>query len=154
MNFILPAENLSTEYLLSDTEIMNSIFSNTKGTLYQVTSYIPKFSSSSKFDIIPVAKSLGVERIFNTADIAPLLDPDKNNYDNPYVDKITHEAVIDINEKGCEAAAYTVIETNDACSGKDVSPYIFRADRPFIYYISDTNGTPLFIGTVNNPLEK
>lgn len=152
MNFVLPAENTDVNSLLSNPETMDSIFSSS-GKICMVTASVPKFSSSSKFDLIPVAKALGVKRIFNTADIAPLLNPGKNDYYNPYVNGITHEAVIDVTEKGCEAAAYTMISVADECVPED-HPYTFTADRPFLYYISDTNGTPLFIGTVNNPTEK
>ena len=118
-----------------------------------VTASVPKVSSSSKFDLIPVAKTLQVKKIFSEAEIYPLLSPEKNDLENPYVDEITHEAVIDVTEKGCEAAAYTMIGVTDESVSAD-PPYTFTADRPFLYYISDTNGTPLFIGTVNNPTEK
>lgn len=152
MNFILPAENTDVRSLLSNSETMNSIFSST-GKIHMVTASVPKFSSSSKFDLIPVAKTLQVKKIFSEAEIYPLLSPEKNDLENPYVDEITHEAVIDVTEKGCEAAAYTMIGVTDESVSAD-PPYTFTADRPFLYYISDTNGTPLFIGTVNNPTEK
>ena len=152
MNFILPAENTDVRSLLSNSETMNSIFSST-GEIHMVTASVPKFSSSSKFDLIPVAKTLQVKKIFSEAEIYPLLSPEKNDLENPYVDEITHEAVIDVTEKGCEAAAYTMIGVTDESVSAD-PPYTFTADRPFLYYISDTNGTPLFIGTVNNPTEK
>lgn len=151
MNFILPAENSSVDSLLSSPEIMNSIFTNNEGTTYNVTLLIPKFSASSKFDLIPVAEALGVERIFGYTDIAPLINPDKNTYVNPRIKEITHEAVIDVNENGCDAAAYTSIRQ---VTPTDPPPYTFDANRPFLYYISDRNGSPFFIGTVNNPTEK
>ena len=153
MNFILPAENTDVRSLLSNSETMNSIFSST-GEIHMVTASVPKFSSSSKFGLIPVAKTLGVERIFHNADITPLLNPDKNGRSDTYVNEITHEAVIDVAETGCEAAAYTMISTAVEAPAPDYPVYTFNANRPFLYYISDTNGTPLFIGTVNNPTEK
>ena len=153
MNFVLPAENTDVSSLLSVPETMNSIFSTDGEITCRVIASVPKFSSSSKFDLIPVAKTLNVEKIFREAEIYPLLSPEKNDLENPRVDEITHEAVIDVTEKGCEAAAYTMIGVTDESVSAD-PPYTFTADRPFLYYISDTNGTPLFIGTVNNPTEK
>ena len=86
--------------------------------------------------------------------ITPLLNPDKNGRSDTYVNEITHEAVIDVAETGCEAAAYTMISVATEAPAPDYPVYTFNANRPFLYYISDTNGTPLFIGTVNNPTEK
>ncbi|MDO5149552.1 MAG: serpin family protein [Oscillospiraceae bacterium] len=153
MNFVLPAENTDVNSLLSNPETMDSIFSSS-GEIHMVTASVPKFSSSSKFDLIPVAETLGVEKIFHNADITPLLNPDKNGLSDTYVNGITHEAVIDVAETGCEAAAYTMICMTEEAPAPDYPVYTFNANRPFMYYISDTNGTPLFIGTVNNPTEK
>lgn len=152
MNFVLPTGDEDVDSILSDSEIMNDIFSSTEGMSCLVKTSIPKFSSTSKFNLIPVAESLGLERIFKRVDIEPLINSEKNVLLEPFVNEITHEAVIDVDENGCEAAAYTLISIKDECI--PTPHYAFCADKPFIYYVSDTNGTPLFIGTVYNPLEK
>lgn len=151
MNFILPSETTTVNELLSDKETMGQMFNDVSGSIYSVSARIPKFSSESKFDLIDTLKNSGVSRIFTQAEIWSLMDPSKNILEYPYVDEITHEAVIDVNEEGCEASAYTMISVTEECAPL---PYSFTADRPFIYYISDTRGTPVFIGTVNNPTEK
>lgn len=154
MNIVLPSEESSPEKLLSDKETMSKIFSDDTGRKCKVRASVPKFSASSKFDLIETLKGCGVKKIFEYADVTPLLDPEKNMMENPPVaDEITHEAVIEVDEEGCEAAAYTIIEVGGT-TGMPYEPYIFTADRQFIYYISDINGTPLFVGMVNNPNEK
>lgn len=151
MNFVLPADGITADQLLADSDAMSQMFNDTSGSVYNVSACIPKFSSESKFDLIDTLEKSGVSRIFTEADIWALINPLKNNIDCPYVDEITHEAVIDVNEDGCEASAYTMISTTTESAPP---PYSFNADRPFVYYISDRNGTPVFIGTVNNPTEK
>ncbi len=155
MNFVLPSEEKCVDDILSDSDMMKEIFNvkTRKSKECEVRACIPKFSSASKFEIVDTLKAAGITEVFKAADLSPLLDP----LDNPvegsyYVDKVTHEAVIDVNESGCEAAAYTLIAIKTEAAIDE--PYEFRADRPFIYYISDQSGTPLFIGTVSDPTQK
>ena len=82
------------------------------------------------------------------------MDFDENDIPGAYVDEITHEAVIDVNDKGCEAAAYTLIDIAPNCPITDNMTYYFDADRPFIYYISNNDGVPVFVGVVNDPTQK
>ena len=55
--------------------------------------------------------------------------------------------MIDVDEKGTEAAAATVIITK--ISGyRSEEPIEFKADKPFTYYILDDSGNVYFAGTV------
>lgn len=152
MRFVLPAEGKSVNDIVSDTEMMSRIFSIDKFETMNVIETIPKFSSGSKFDLISTLKAAGVTKIFKDLDIEPLLSLDKNMLDGAEVSEIVHEAVIDVDEKGCEAAAYTMITT--APTTAIMKDYEFTADRPFIYYISGNDGVPVFIGIVNDPTQK
>ncbi len=146
MNFVLPAEGKTVSDILSDDAVMQKVLEMKNGKTYEVSAAIPKFSSASKFDLEDFFKAAGVNRMFDKVDIEPLLDAV-----HPYVDEIVHEAVIDVDEKGCEAAAYTLIsvKAESACE------YLkFTVDRPFVYFISDDAGTPVFIGVVNDPTQK
>ncbi len=70
-----------------------------------------------------------------------------------YIILVIHQAMIDVNEKGTEAAAVTVIMMGIG-SAIDVRPFIpdFRADRPFLYLIlhRETNSV-LFLGRMTKP---
>ncbi|HHX49904.1 MAG TPA: serpin family protein [Clostridia bacterium] len=63
-----------------------------------------------------------------------------------YVSEVLHKAVIEVNEKGSEAAAATVVVVKECAA---VEPLTFIADRPFIFVIADDEtGTILFMGKV------
>jgi len=67
-----------------------------------------------------------------------------------YVSKVQQNICISIDEKGCEAAAYSKIDFPR--SGPRCDTIKIKLDRPFIFAISGGAGdAPLFIGVVNNP---
>ncbi|MEA3422232.1 MAG: serpin family protein [Bacillota bacterium] len=62
-----------------------------------------------------------------------------------FISRVLHKAVIEVNEKGSEAAAVTVVEM--ALTSMPLNPIEFIADRPFLFIISDEEtDTILFIG--------
>jgi serine protease inhibitor len=72
-----------------------------------------------------------------------------------YISEVCHNAFVDVNEKGTEAAAATDV-IMDGATGIDplTVPFTptFKADRPFIFIIRDTSaGTILFMGRVTRP---
>ena len=65
------------------------------------------------------------------------------------VDKVIHQAFVEVNEEGTEAAAATGIIVGGT-SEPDIP--IFYADHSLIFIIQDINsGTILFMGRVINP---
>ena len=152
MNFVLPAEGKSTDDIISDAEVMKRVLTSKNYENRNVISDIPKFSSESKFDLVSTLMEAGASKVFTDIDIAPLIDIENNGVDTAGISEIVHEAVIDVDEEGCEAAAYTMISvTPTAC---DPQNYEFTADRPFFYYISNSSGIPVFVGIVNDPTQK
>jgi serpin B len=64
---------------------------------------------------------------------------------------VIHQAYVDVNEEGTEAAAATAVTIKLTSIGPDRTP-VFRADHPFIFMIRDTrSGSILFLGRVLNP---
>lgn len=60
------------------------------------------------------------------------------------ISRVLHKAVIEVNEKGSEAAAATVVEIKETAAAE---PLTFFADRPFVFIIADDEtGTILFLG--------
>ena len=113
--------------------------------------------TEKKFDLIEAAKTIGINSAFDkdNADFSGVIDYENNGIGGAVIDEITHEAKVTIDEEGCEAAAYTLISIVATSAAPDPSePVYFELDRPFFYYISDQNGTPLFAGIINDPLEK
>jgi serpin B len=63
---------------------------------------------------------------------------------NLLISSVLHKAVIEVNEKGTEAAAVTSVEIKTTSAGETPE---FIADRPFIFIIEDSvTGSILFMG--------
>ena len=59
--------------------------------------------------------------------------------------EVNHKAVIEVNEKGSEAAAVTVVQIETRVTNLGVEKVVF--DRPFLFVIYDIqNKIPLFFG--------
>ena len=80
-----------------------------------------------------------------TADYSPLSDQT-----DLYLDAAKHAARLKTDEDGIEAAAYTVLITNETAVFID-EPIEFTADRPFFFSLQAADGSPLFEGVVNTP---
>jgi serine protease inhibitor len=69
------------------------------------------------------------------------------------INDVIHQAFIETNEEGTEAAAATIVEVGNT----SVNPekLILNIDHPFIYFIRETStNTILFMGKVADPLAK
>lgn len=116
-------------------------FSNAKVNLH-----LPKFKFKYDIELNDVLKTLGMEEAFlNTADFTDAFEAA-----NFYISKVNQYTYIDVNEKGTEAAAVTVVEgVTSVGPPKEVT---FKADKPFTFFIKENStGTLLFIGKVGNP---
>ena len=96
-------------------------------------------------------RALGVSDVFDfdCADFSPLVDFDR--FDKAVaVTKVQHAARVKIDEKGCEAAAFTAV-TADAMSAapEDLPVVEMNLNRPFAFMITGVDGLPLFLGAVN-----
>lgn len=68
-----------------------------------------------------------------------------------YISRVIHDALIEVEEKGTEAAAATVVEIGFTSAGPS-QPQILRLDKPFVFFIQDNHsGAILFIGQLGDP---
>ncbi len=68
-----------------------------------------------------------------------------------FISRVLHKAVIEVNEKGSEAAAATIVEMGESAMIAD-EIVEFIVNRPFIFTISDDRtGSILFMGKVMEP---
>ena len=150
MLFVLPDRGYTTEDLLCDEEFLRFI---ADPNAWEDVSYgarslrIPKFDISGEEGIEDQIQNLGITDVFNDmkADFTPLV----GEYQRPWVREINHGVRIKIDEKGCEAAAYTQIGGIDVGSGG--IPKLVKFDRPFIFSVLTEEAVPLFTGIINNP---
>ena len=115
----------------------------------RVDIYIPKFKFETKYMMKEDLKSMGMPTAFDdvAADFSGMTG-DKSLY----IGAVIHQAFVDVNEEGTEAAAATAV----IMTLKSAMPMqkVFRADHPFIFMIQQKDtGNILFMGRVNNPTE-
>lgn len=76
-------------------------------------------------------------------------------FDNPTdllkISRVIHDAVIEVDEKGSEAAAATVVEAVELVS-MPTGPQVITLDRPFVFFIQEKHsGALLFMGKLSDP---
>lgn len=150
MVVMLPGEQSSLKELVGQLEQEglppDEDFSRSEGTLR-----LPRFTASYGAELSKSLQELGVKQAF---------DPDQGDFslmadmDSPvYFGQVIHKTYIDVNEKGTEAAASTVIDMRAGAAPPADIPFDMTVNRPFLFLIRDTQtGTVLFLGAIENPL--
>ncbi|XP_060651393.1 alaserpin-like isoform X2 [Drosophila nasuta] len=117
--------------------------------LTEVTVKLPKFKSEFKVELKNTFEQLGMSEMFSDkADFSRMI----TSPEQLKVSKIFHKAVIDVNERGTEAAAATaMIAELTSLRIPLQKPKNFYADHPFNYYIINNQSTVLFAGKLLNP---
>ena len=148
MWIILPDEGVTPEELLDSGEALAFLQRSweEKNSKYLIIDMaIPKFDVNASMDLKTALSSLGLEEMFDPgrADFSNL-----TAMDGVYIGAASHDARVKIDEKGCEAAAFTVMMACGAAMPPE-ERMEFRVDRPFLFFITGTDGLPLFCGLVN-----
>jgi serpin B len=114
----------------------------------QVQVALPKFKMRAEFELSKVLASMGMPLAFgDKADFSGMSSEEK-----VVIDAVIHQAYVDVNEEGTEAAAATAVTMRALSVRKPEPPVVFRADHPFTFMIRDTrSGAILFMGKVMNP---
>jgi serpin B len=67
-----------------------------------------------------------------------------------FIGEVIHQAFVDVDEHGTEAAAATAVVTR--AGRRPPQPVVFRADHPFLFFIRDAqSGVVLFAGRLADP---
>ncbi len=118
---------------------------------YSVRLFMPRFGIDTRAELVPVLKKLGMMAAFNpgAADFSGITP------DSLFISAVIHQANIDVDEKGTEAAAATVVEmdTTGGCGpAQPLKTITLRLNRPFLFILRDvkTNAI-LFMGRVLDP---
>ncbi len=113
----------------------------------EVQVFLPRFKLRSKFELCGALQALGMIDAFG----------DEANFSGMdgrerwlYIWAILHQAFVDVNEEGTEAAAATAVVMRTR--SLPPPPPIFRADHPFLFFIRENGtGSILFFGRMVQP---
>ncbi len=122
---------------------------------YDVNLSLPKFGIDTRTGLVPILKAMGMR---------DAVDANQANFSgitggrDMFIGKVIHQANIDVDETGTEAAAATAVvgDTTGGCG----SPFALQHkklsfDRPFMFLIRDTKtGAILFMGRVMDPTKR
>lgn len=114
--------------------------------LQKVKVFLPKFNITSEYELNETLKKMGIIEAFSpNADFSGM-----TGKKDLMIDKVIHKAIIEVNEKGTEAAAATAVVIREkSAPAKDI---VFKADHPFFFLIKENKtGQILFAGKVYKP---
>ncbi|MBR6808128.1 MAG: hypothetical protein IKM46_07095 [Clostridia bacterium] len=146
---LLPAENVSIDDYVRelDSDKINGLLNSKKND--KTYTCIPKFKVEFDAELKDILSDMGISDVFssNEANLSAL---GESSLGNLFVSSVLHKTVIEVNEVGTKAGAVTSVQIEAECAPS--SSVIL--DRPFVYMIIDCeNNLPLFIGTLNDPVQ-
>jgi serpin B len=107
-----------------------------------VSLYLPKFKMEYKKELKRTLSDMGMEVAFTPiADFTKMIDGG-----GVMIDDVIHHAFVEVNEKGTEAAAVTVVIIVETSAGQVP---VMNVNRPFVFVIRDNKtNSILFMGKV------
>lgn len=151
MVFALPKGNRTPSDLIKNEKALRTLINwiNVTPTGYcEVEWSVPKFRVNGDYELEEPLKALGIREAFKpTADFSPL----STDVGPMFISKALQQSTLSIDEKGCEAAAFTIIDLYGAGIPEKIIK--MTLDRPFLFSVVGTNG-PLFVGAVEEPIAK
>ncbi len=114
--------------------------------MQRVDVYIPKFTFMTKYLLTQQLAEMGMPNAFAShADFSGI-----DGSTELFIQTVVHQAYVDVNEEGTEAAAATGVAVGITSVGPPIP--VFRADHPFIFLIKEKlSGNILFLGRVIRP---
>ncbi len=104
--------------------------------------YMPKFKFETKYFLVNQLSEMGMPTAFGAADFSGM-----TGKRDLVIGAVIHQAFVEVNEEGTEAAAATAIIMKETAV---MMPTEFRADHPFLFFIMKGDAI-LFMGRVSNP---
>ena len=147
MDVLLPNDRNGADAIIA--QLNDSDFKTWTGQMFsrETTLSFPRFKYGFKNELKNILSDMGMGIAFSeNADFSNISDLDL------LISKVLHQAFIETNEEGTEAAAATVVVVGTTSAGP-TDPLVFTMDHPFIYIIREkTTNAILFMGKVADPL--
>lgn len=117
--------------------------------------FLPRFRLEQGRELQAPLEAMGMKRAFvdGSAEFGGMTTS-TNPADALSVSAVLHQAFLEVNEKGTEAAAATAVVMTRSARPVQAVPFVptFRADRPFLFLIRDgSSGAILFMGRFVRP---
>jgi len=147
MFVILPKENLDS----IEDDLNSECFDEFTASMEEedVVIYLPRFSLDTRYLLNDNLSEMGMPLAFTgSADFSGM-----TGFQALYISVVIHQAFVNVNEEGTEAAAATAVIMDRATAAP--SNKVFMANHPFIFLIMEKQtGTVLFIGKVVDPTDQ
>lgn len=121
-----------------------------ESTSEEVTVTLPKFRVRYRnADLAKQLQALGIKKAFaKGADFSGITGTKEL-----FINNVIVEAILEVDEKGTEAAAATAVGMTLSAAPADVAkPKVFRADHPFLYVVRhEPSGEWIFVGRLAKP---
>lgn len=155
MHVVMPKEVLRVSDLVQRLSLEKLMAMPLRSFPCEVDVWFPRFELSSQVPADALLADMGVKDAFHSgkADFDRMIVK-APEADRIYLSKIRHDAWIEVNEKGSEAAAATsTMHFSIGCSAPMMPRKVeFHADRPFVFLIvHNESRSVLFTGWVTNP---
>ncbi len=115
----------------------------------EVELHLPSFKIKTDTELQQILSNMGMPLAFSDrADFSGM-----TGKKDLKIDRVIHQAYIEVDEKGTEAAAATaVVMIRKTAIMEPEEKIIFKANRPFLFFIKDTNkNSVIFMGSVIDP---
>lgn len=149
MIIFLPKTNKTLADLVNKTDNISLQKISNKLMIRKVHILFPKFNIQSAFSLGNTLQNMGMTNAFSqdAADFSGMGD-------RFFISEVVHKSLIEVNEKGTEAAAATAVIMMQVSAFKD-EDITFNANKPFLFLIKDNQTKSiLFIGSMLNPQQK
>ena len=115
---------------------------------YDVEFSMPQFGVETRVEMNDVLMAAGMPLAFDAgADFSGI-----STTDALHIGKVVHQANIDVDERGTEAAAATAVIGDTGGGPSAVKTIKLHLDHPFLFFVRDVDtGTILFMGRVVDP---
>ncbi|PIC37247.1 hypothetical protein B9Z55_015936 [Caenorhabditis nigoni] len=119
-----------------DSATIQHLMANGSDELVNVR--IPKWKIETELALVEALQHIGIKKAFDESE-----SDLRNMADGLFVSRVTHKALIEVDEDGTKAAAATTVES--MWRSMPPTPKDFVADHPFLFVLSQNNH-PLFVG--------
>jgi serpin B len=109
--------------------------------------FLPKFKLDCRLELANDLSEMGMPSAFGPqADFSGM-----SARRDLFISAVIHQAMVDVNEQGTEAAAATGVAIKSLAIVRNFNP-VFRVDHPFLFLLRENQtGSVLFMGRVKDP---